>query len=187
MACYLYEATKKKSYLEQAKDLYNWVCVGYNGKSLFNSLTGSVDEKMNPDGSLSNSYNVYTSGAFIEAAAALYRITKDQFYYDDAVKAIDFVIKNKTNADGIVSKWHLDGTWQSEFARGMGMFVKDNNLWDKYYDWMHKNAVAAWKTRSKTYNITGNEWAKPSPERDWTALECVSAVCMTQAVPDKKP
>ena len=186
MACYLYEATKKQVYLDQAKDLYDWVCNGYQGNAIFNSSTGTVDEKMNPDGTMSKSYNVYTSGAFIEAANALHRITKEQSYYDDAVKAIEFVIKNRTT-DGIMSKWHLDGSWQSEFARGMGMFVKDNNLWDTYYDWMRKNAEAAWTTRYKKKNITGNEWTKESPEREWTALECVSAIVMTQVVPDKKP
>lgn len=186
MACYLYEATGKKEYLEQAKELYNWVCNGYQGNSLFDRNTGSVDEKMNPNGTMSESYNVYTSGAFIEAASVLYRITQEQSYYDAAIKAIEYVIKNKTTND-IMSKWHLDGSWQSEFARGMGMFVMNNNLWDKYYDWMRKNAEAAWETRNKRKNITGNEWIKESPERDWTALECVSAVVMTQVVPDKKP
>ena len=186
MACYLYEATQKQSYLDQAKSLYDWVCTGHNGNSIFNSTTGAVDEKMNPDGSMSKSYNVYTSGAFIEAANSLHQITKEQRYYNDAIKAIDYVINNKTT-NGIMSKWHLDGSWQSEFARGMGMFVKDNNLWDKYYDWMHQNAEASWKTRYQKKNITGNEWVKESPERDWTALECVSAVVMTQVVPDKKP
>lgn len=186
MACYLYEATQKTEYLDQAKSLYNWVCNGYKKNALFDRSMGTVDEKMNPDGTLSKSYNVYTSGAFIEAANALHRITKEQFYYDDATKAIEFVIKNRTT-NGIMSKWHLDGSWQSEFARGMGMFVKDNDLWDKYYDWMRKNAEAAWATRYKKKNITGNEWIKESPERDWTALECVSAVVMTQVVPDKKP
>ena len=99
MACYLYEATGKKEYLEQAKELYNWVCNGYQGNSLFDRNTGSVDEKMNPNGTMSESYNVYTSGAFIEAASVLYRITQEQSYYDAAIKAIEYVIKNKTTND----------------------------------------------------------------------------------------
>lgn len=186
MACYLYEATGKKQYLEQAKSIYHWVCTGYQGKALFNPKTGAVDEKMNPNGTLSKSYNVYTSGAFIEGANALYRNTKYQMYYDHALKAIDYVINNKTTK-GIISKRHMGGTWQSEFARGMGMFVKDNNLWNRYYDWMLMNAKASWKTRNKTRNITGNEWLVESQDRDWEALECVSAVVMTQVVPDTKP
>lgn len=55
---------------------------------------------------MSESYNVYTSGAFIEAASVLYRITQEQSYYDAAIKAIEYVIKNKTTND-IMS----NGTW----------------------------------------------------------------------------
>lgn len=113
-------------------------------------------------------------------------------------------MRDKVDENGIMSKWHRDGTWQSEFARGMGLFVKDNNLWDyqadytserkpiTYYEWMHKNAIAAWETRERVNNITFNEWAKQTPlipetGKTWTAMEMVSAVVMTQVTPDEKP
>ena len=106
-------------------------------------------------------------------------------------------MRDKVDENGIMSKWHRDGTWQSEFARGMGLFVKDNNLWDEqvdytsdkkaitYYEWMRKNADAARETRERVNNITFNEWAKPTPltpepGKTWTALEMVGAVIMTQ-------
>lgn len=44
-------------------------------------------------------------------------------------------MRDKVDENGIMSKWHRDGTWQSEFARGMGLFVKDNNLWDEQVDY----------------------------------------------------
>ena len=151
-----------------------------------------------------SSYNVYNVGAFIEAANALYRITKNEIYAQHAKESIQFVMRDKVDENGIMSKWHRDGTWQSEFARGMGLFVKDNNLWDyqadytserkpiTYYEWMRKNAIAAWETRERVNNITFNEWAKQTPlipetGKTWTAMEMVSAVVMTQVTPDEKP
>ena len=198
MACYLYEATGNQTYLDQAKDIYNWVY------TTLREPNGAVDEKISKDGVRPRSYNVYNVGAFIEAANALYRITKIEIYALHAKESIQFVMRDKVDENGIMSKWHRDGTWQSEFARGMGLFVKDNNLWDyqadytserkpiTYYEWMRKNAIAAWETRERVNNITFNEWAKQTPlipetGKTWTAMEMVSAVVMTQVTPDEKP
>ena len=198
MACYLYESTKEEKYLEQAKDIYNWIY------TTLREPNGAIDENISKDGVKTHSYNVYNVGAFIEAANALYRITKNENYARHARESIQFVMRDKVDENGIMSKWHRDGTWQSEFARGMGLFVKDNNLWDEqvdytsdkkaitYYEWMRKNADAAWETRERVNNITFNEWAKPTPltpepGKTWTALEMVGAVIMTQVTPDEKP
>lgn len=197
MACYLYEATHDETYLVKAKDIYNWIY------RTLREPNGAVDENINKEGKKTGSYNVYNVGAFIEAANALHRVTGDSFYAEDAKMSIQFVMRDKVNELGIMSKWHRDGTWQSEFARGMGMFVKDNNLWNyeadytshkkpiTYYEWMKLNAEAAWKTHNTQY-LTFNEWAKQTPERPengkvWTALEMVSSVVMTQVTPETIP
>lgn len=197
MACYLYEATKEEIYLQRAKEIYDWI---YN---TLREPNGSIDENISKDGKKTYSYNVYNVGAFIEAANALYRVTKDESYADDAKTSIQFVMRDRVNANGIMSKWHRDGTWQSEFARGMGMFVKENNLWNyqadyttnrkpiTYYEWMRMNASAAWKTHNAN-NITFNEWARATPlapeaGQVWSAMEMVSAVVMTQVTPEKQP
>lgn len=198
MACYLYESTGDEKYLEQAKDIYGWIY------TTLREPNGAIDENINRQGVKTGSYNVYNVGAFIEAANALHRVTKDEKYADHAKQSIQFVMRDRVNENGIMSKWHRDGTWQSEFARGMGLFVKDNNLWDyevdyttarkpiTYYEWMRMNADAAWETRDRTNNITFNEWAKQTPfapgdGKTWTALEMVGAVIMTQVTPDEKP
>ena len=197
MACYLYEATGDELYREQAIDIYNWI---YN---TLRQPDGSIDENISKDGTLTRSYNVYNVGAFIEAANALHRITGESYYLTDAHKSIEYVMRNKVTDQGIMSKWHRDGTWQSEFARGMGLFVKDNDLWDyeatytndrkpiTYYEWMKLNAEAAWRTHNADY-LTFNEWEKPTPDapgdgKVWTALEMVSSVVMTQVTPDERP
>lgn len=198
MACYLYEATQDIKYIEQAEDIYNWIY------TTLREPNGAIDENINKYGQKTRSYNVYNVGAFIEAANALYRVTGKEIYAEDAKTSIQFVMRDKVDKNGIMSKWHRDGTWQSEFARGMGFFVKDNNLWNyqadyttdripiTYYEWMRKNAIAAWETRERTHNITFNEWAKPTPLRPepnkvWTALEMVGSVIMMQVTPETKP
>lgn len=198
MACYLYEATGNVTYLDQAKDIYNWIY------TTLREPNGAVDENIDKDGVKTRSYNVYNVGAYIEAANALHRVTGNDIYAQHAKESIQFVMRDKVDKNGLMSKWHRDGTWQSEFARGMGLFVKDNNLWDyqadytsekkpiTYYEWMRLNADAAWETRDKVNNITFNEWAKPTPlvpepGKTWTAMEMVGAVVMTQVTPDEKP
>ena len=74
MACYLYESTKEEKYLEQAKDIYNWIY------TTLREPNGAIDENISKDGVKTHSYNVYNVGAFIEAANALYRITKNENY-----------------------------------------------------------------------------------------------------------
>lgn len=198
MACYLYEATGNVTYLDQAKDIYNWIY------TTLREPNGAIDENISKDGVKTHSYNVYNVGAYIEAANALHRVTGNDIYAQHAKESIQFVMRDKVDKNGLMSKWHRDGTWQSEFARGMGLFVKDNNLWDyqadytsekkpiTYYEWMRLNADAAWETRDKVNNITFNEWAKPTPlvpepGKTWTAMEMVGAVVMTQVTPDEKP
>lgn len=198
MACYLYEATGNVTYLDQAKDIYNWIY------TTLREPNGAIDENISKDGVKTHSYNVYNVGAYIEAANALHRVTGNDIYAQHAKESIQFVMRDKVDKNGLMSKWHRDGTWQSEFARGMGLFVKDNNLWDyqadytsekkpiTYYEWMRLNADAAWETRDKVNNITFNEWAKPTPlvpepGKTWTAMEMVGAIVMTQVTPDEKP
>lgn len=198
MAAYLYKATGNKQYLEQAEGLYNWVY------KVLRKDDGSIDENVNKEGKLTGSYNVYNVGAFIEACHAMYLVTEDPKYIESAHKSIEYVMINKVNDQGICSKWHRDGTWQSEFARSMGLFVKYHNLWDykglttkskrqiTYYDWMRMNADAAWNMRNRTYNITCCDWENRTPmtpdnKTTWTAHETVSATIMIQVTPDKNP
>lgn len=203
MACYLYEATGKDIYLQRAKELFEW---------LYTHLyqpTGGVDENISgPEpGKLTNSYNVYNIGAFVEACNSLYRITKEPIYAETAKQSIKYVMTECVTDEGIMSAHRYDGSWESEFARGMGLFVRDNNLWNyettytksrkpiTYYDWMKLNAKLAWERRNGD-NLTWNEWSKPTPDvpvdapsnrKVWSALEMVSMVVMNQVTPETNP
>lgn len=203
MACYLYEATGKEIYLQRAKELFEW---------LYTHLyqpNGGVDENISgPEpGKLTNSYNVYNIGAFVEACNALYRITKEPIYAETAKQSIKYVMTECVTDEGGMSAHRYDGSWESEFARGMGLFVRENNLWNyettytksrkpiTYYDWMKLNAKLAWERRNSD-NLTWNEWSKPTPDKPvdapknrkvWSALEMVSMVVMNQVTPETNP
>ena len=200
MACYLYDATGKQDYLDKAVAIHDWVC-----KKLRNT-DGSVDEKINADGSLARSYNVYNQGTFIEGTAALQRITGNtQKYRTLARNTIKYVMTKLVNSDGIMSRWKSDGTWQSEFARGMAFYLQANpDDWSyqgvytssqkkiTYYNWLRLNADRAWETRDTVNNITGCQWDRTTPTtpengKTWECDACVSAVVMTNVVPQVIP
>lgn len=182
LGCSIYEATKETVYLDKAKAIYDWMWA-----TLYDHTTGAVWENIRANGQVSRDANVYNAGAFISAANQLHRITGLTSIYDDAKRAVDYVRNNRT-VGGILSGSTRNGTWASEFARGLGEFVRDNNLWSTYYSWMKQNADAAWARRRQDYNITWNNWTVTSPADDTTTmLECVSAVVMQQVTPATQP
>ncbi|MBS7564797.1 RICIN domain-containing protein [Mucilaginibacter sp. Bleaf8] len=182
LGCYIYESTKETAYLTKAQAIYDWIW-----SHIYDHTTGAVWEEMRKDGSIAMDANVYNVGAFISAANHLHRITGLTSIYDDAKRSVDYVRNNKTTG-GILSGSTRNGTWASEFARGLGEFVRDNNLWSTYYAWMKQNADAAWAKRRTDYNITWNNWLVNSPVDDTTrANECISAVVMQQVTPATQP
>jgi len=182
LGCYIYEFTKETTYYTKAKAIYDWMW-----SHLYNHTTGAVWENIKPDGTIAMDANVYNVGAFISAANQLHRITGLTSIYDDAKRAVDYVRNNKTTG-GVLSGSNRNGTWASEFARGIGEFVRDNNLWSTYYTWMKQNADAAWAKRRTDFNITWNNWLTNTPTDNETgANECISAVVMQQVTPATQP
>ena len=206
MASYLYDATGDQQYLDKAIAIHEWVC-----KKLRKS-DGSIDEKIKADGKLSKSYNVYNMGTFVEGCAALYRLTSESKYRSYARKTIEYVMVNRTDGNGIVShSSKYDGTYQSEFARGMAFwlqaypqdwkyngFYTTNRSRITYFNWMRKNADAAYKTRNNETGLSNCEWNKTTPlepaggqtgweGKGWECDACVSSVVMAQVTPEVQP
>lgn len=182
LGCYIYESTKETAYLTKASAIYDWIWT-----TIYNRSSGAVYENILPNGTVSTSANVYNAGAFISAANQLHRITGRPSLYDDAKRAVDYVRANETT-NGIFHNSIRNGSWASEFARGLGEFVRDNNLWSTYYDWMKQNADAAWAARRTDRNITWNDWLTTTPSDNITSmLECISSVVMQQVTPTTQP
>jgi predicted alpha-1,6-mannanase (GH76 family) len=182
LACYLSEYTGDATYLTKARAIYDWV-----RSHLYNTTTGAAYENLKADGTLVADANVYNEGAFIGAANHLHRLTAVDMYYDDALRTVEYVRNNKTSG-GILTNGTRQGTWQSEFARGLGEFVRDNNLWSTYYSWMLQNANAAWNVRRTDRSISWNNWTATTPSDNvTTAVECIGAVIMINVTPATQP
>jgi len=127
LGCYIYELTHDSTYLTKASAVYDWIWL-----TIYNRSTGAVYENIDPNGVVSSVASVYNAGAFIGAANQLHRITGRSSLYDDAKRAADYVRNNETT-NGVFNNPIRNGSWSSEFARGLGEFVRDNNLWSTYY------------------------------------------------------
>ncbi|UYQ94161.1 glycoside hydrolase family 76 protein [Chitinophaga horti] len=80
LALQLYQQEKQEAYLTSAKRWYNWVkqyMLDPVDKGFWNSITIK-------DGSINYAKWTYNSGAMIQNAALLYKITGEQVYLDDA-------------------------------------------------------------------------------------------------------
>ena len=181
--CMLYQSTSNALYLARAGQIYGWVRT-----NLFNPNTGLIYGSITTNGIVDTTPNLYNQGTFVDCANLLHNFTGQQLYYDDALKAVEFT-RNNLTTDGIFNNgaaWL--NTWAAEFGRGMGHFVKDNNLWSTYYPWMVANADAAWACRRADYNVSWSAWIEPTPTNDdIIANWAVNAVAMTQATPANEP
>lgn len=183
LACYLYEFTGKEEYLTKATSIFEWVLA-----RLYDENSGGVYEDISFKGVPKGLGNVYSNGAFIGAATALHRLTGEERYYNVALKASDYVVSERTNNDKIMSRAWRQGTWQSEYCRGLGEFLRDNNKSNSYYAWLKKNADASWSMRRTDLNVVWNDWTQVMPADDEaSALECVGGVIIQQIVSSNSP
>ncbi len=181
LGCLIYQANGDRWYLDRAREVYDWVW-----ERLLDHSTGGVHETIQADGTVSSGQTVYSAGAFVSAAQAIYRNQGGGSLFDDAKRTVDWVVRERTS-NGIMTNGQREGTWQSEFARGMGEFVRENNLWGQYYDFMKRNADAAWNARRTDLNLTWNRWDAQTPRDDTRAVEAIGAVIMQAVTPATRP
>ena len=216
LSAYLYEATGDEIYLERAIKLYDWVCTilrdnegGDSDGAIYENIgRPEVDKVRQQYYIIAPGPNVYSAGSFIEGATALYRITGDERYFNDAKRTFDWVMRERVDNNGIMGRRQDSGTWQSEFARGAGFFFQarpdmwkatayygkgNNRVKTTYYEWMRKNADRAWSSRDKTYNVSGTDWTNDykfdpnSNEARGNTELYVGTVIMQQVVPTENP
>ena len=171
----IYQSTHDKAVLTKCQAIYAW------GRThLFDVKTGVLYEQIGPKGQTGND-NVYNSGSFLNAANALYQVTHEPGYYQDALLAANHVVTKHAvlHHDG-----RLETAWEDQFTRALARFCRDNNLWGRYRSWFQANAEAAWKARRTDHNITWNDWTKTTATDDCTSLECISMAVLFQVMPD---
>ena len=184
--CFLYQATGTSAYLTKSQAVYTWV-----RSNIFNPTTGHITEGLSfagyPTSTTSKfliSDNVYNSGALVEAANYLHRLTGTATYYNDTQVAVNYVINNNAILHNTAESGGNE--WAYWFVRGLSDFCTDNNLWSQYSSWLTANANAAWSKRSTasaTLNLTWNDWANVMTDTNPDAMECASAVAIWQVMP----
>jgi len=178
--CMIYQSTGNTNYLNRAVQIYSWVRT-----NLFEA--GLICGSISTNGVVNTQPNLYNQGTFLDCANLMHNITGQQMYYDDALQDVEFT-RNNVTSDGIFNAGTNVSTWAAEFARGIGHFVKDNNLWSTYYPWMMANANSAWNCRRTDFNVSWSGWTQPTPTNiDILANWAVNAVAMTQATPPSEP
>lgn len=179
--CLIYQATGDTTILSKCQAIYAWA-----RSHLFNTTTGRLYENWNPNGQNTNSDdNVYNSGIFVNSANALYRITGNVSYYNDAILA----------ANHIVNMWPIltqdkpaNGDFGADqFVRALALLAADNNLWNTYWQYLQNQCVSSWNNRRTDYNITWNNWASPTTTGNVRAMNCMGAVTVQAVTPDANP
>ncbi|HEX7653571.1 MAG TPA: glycoside hydrolase family 76 protein, partial [Verrucomicrobiae bacterium] len=182
-ACLIYQGTTNADYLVKAQQIYSWVRT-----NLFNPATGLMAASVSTNGVLDTSPALYNQGTFLDLANSLHHLTGLAQYDADALAAVEYT-RNHLTVNGVFSVNALwMNTWAAEFARGLGHWVKDHDLWSVYYPWMQANANAAWAARRSDLNLTWNDWVAGTPTTNTLLTSwCVSAVAMLQATPERQP
>jgi len=175
----LYQATGNGSYLTKSEAIYNWVRshLLVTTGSYAGQVHGCIDTNGAVDDPSTNDDNAFNDGSFLEAAVALYRVTGNQNYYNDARLVADHTVnKGSPLHDG-----GEDGSnqWAYWFTRGLSDFATENNLWSTYQSYLQSNANAAWNERSNL-NITWNDWTLPTNNNLANPVSMSSAAAIWQ-------
>jgi predicted alpha-1,6-mannanase (GH76 family) len=145
-----------KTYLQIAKDTYNWL------KASFLRSDGGVQNSFSGRNWDDNLYT-YNAGVFLELAANLYDLTKDNTYITDGRRVADFARNHFTTGSNkvIVYEDHVgeDGLYRPDpvtnyeivfkgiFLRGLYKFITMGRQ-SQYLDWLGDNAQSAYDHRT---------------------------------------
>ena len=163
----------KAEYLNEAVKIYSWL-----KRNLFNTLTGAVYDNMNRKGNVSRAVFTYNVGTFLGAAHELYKITRNEQYLADAVKASNYVIHFMSNNRGVLSdaSYGDGGLFHGIFFRYFARLVNEPDLdidtYRQFRDYLTRCAtvMAENGVNHETMLYGGNWWKAPAND---------AAVCLT--------
>ena len=169
-ACILYQITGEQEYLEKAVRIYDWQCENLVGED------GAVYDAYDLENGINKWCSTYNQGTFIGAGLCLYRITGEEKYLENSVKAADYTM-NVMYQGGVINTEDegndLPG-FKGILARWLGKLVYEGGQ-TQYLDWMEKNAQTAWRNRNSS-DIMWTRWADKTQDTFYTAWGCYAAV-----------
>ncbi|WP_184550857.1 glycoside hydrolase family 76 protein [Mucilaginibacter sp. FT3.2] len=174
----LYTITGDTSYCNKAKAIYAW------SKANLADASGKINDNKignNPAGGQDYTYN---SGTAIGAALALYKVTNDATYLNDAKLYTDYV-KNNLCTSGILpaeGDFNEQGVLKAIFAQYVMQLITEEGQ-TQYLSWIQTNVNTGWINRDATRNLTYRNYAVACPTGDIQSYEASSIVTFMQLCP----
>ncbi|MFD2966751.1 glycoside hydrolase family 76 protein [Sphingobacterium bambusae] len=160
----LHEATKSKAYLQQAKDLYAWT-----KKNLQDPADKLYWDNISLAGKVQPAKYPYNTGQMIQAAALLYKLTKDKQYLSDAQESAKaglgyFFSPKGSSADFPLLK-RSDNWFIAIMLRGyIELYGQDKN--PEYIKAFQANLDHAWTAMRDNNGLFGKEWSGKDKNSD---------------------
>ncbi|MDR1864171.1 MAG: family 43 glycosylhydrolase, partial [Bacteroidales bacterium] len=174
----LYNITKEQSYLDRAKEIYEW-----SRNTLFDKNNGRVADHKVGNNRANWTLHVYNQATCIGAAVMLYRETKEQAYLDDAVLAADYTWNNMSESSGILpfENGIEQGIYTAIFSQYIIRLIEDGNQ-GKYIDWMRYNANKGWANRDSR-NLTFKNFNTACPAGVLEVYDASACPAIMQVIP----
>jgi predicted alpha-1,6-mannanase (GH76 family) len=186
VACLLYDITGNTTYLDKARSIITWM----NANLVVS--TGAIDDHILSDGTRVGWRFTYNQGTYVGACSALYRVTGEISYLENAIKATRYTRDSMCNTAGIFPNHGTSGDgggFNGIGIRWITRMVRDQGLWDEFYPWLKANANAAWTNRRLADNLSWANWraATPVPPEVLYSFGCYGSVVALQVVPAVDP
>ncbi|WP_312189245.1 glycoside hydrolase family 76 protein [Sphingobacterium sp.] len=166
----LFEATKEKDYLNEGRRLYEWTKAG-----LQDPTDKLYWDNIHLNGTIGKAKYSYNSGQMLQAAALLYKLTKEKKYLVDAqqlaVACLDYFFQSKNEQDFPVLK-NSNLWFHAVMMRGyISLFEQDANR--KYIDIFAKNLDMAWDRMRDGEGLFDVDWTLEKKNKSkWLLDQC---------------
>lgn len=183
VACLLYEITGDRGYLVKAQQIMTWV----DGHLL--RPDGALDDHQRLDGGLVGWRFTYNQGTYVGACSALFRITGNHAYLDNAIKAARYTRNSMCNGAGIFPDHGTTGDgggFNGVGIRWIAKMVREQGLWREFYPWLKSNADAAWNNR-RADGLSWSNWRATTLAGSLEGFACYGSVVALQVVPAANP
>lgn len=182
----LYQATGDESYLEQARQLWNFV-----NEQLTDGAGRVYDNYEN--GELRQWDFTYNFGNFILASLVLREVSEDEseqaMLLERSVLSANWVIENLTSSGILLDEGLGDGGgFKGVFVRALSKLSKTEGLSEEkqneYSQFLQDNATQVWNQRRASDGLVGSNWSTPLPEEaPVQVLAAASAMAVLQVAP----